>query len=163
MDNDSKSISIEHVDANVILDYLCPDNENSDVFDNAKKYFTQKNKNDRDIRAYTYALGEVFSNILTEKNNKKISLDNIEFVSRVETIRGTIKIIKLDKNNEFIRHYKEIQSNDNRIHSGDVILLAAFFCDADAKIFRTSDRDILVSTRIKDYANEHDKKIDELP
>ncbi len=97
MDNDSKSISIEHDDANVILDYLCPDNENSDVFDNAKKYFTQKNKNDRDIRAYTYALGEVFSNILTEKNNKKISLDNIEFVSRVETIRGTIKIIKLDK------------------------------------------------------------------
>ncbi|MGC8581007.1 MAG: hypothetical protein ACP5RS_07025 [Thermoplasmata archaeon] len=153
--------NIEHIDSNIIIDYLYPDKDKYN--DNtARNYFTPKNPYNREIRVYTYAIGEVFRNLFIEKNNKKISLEDQSFINKVDIIKSTIKIIKLeelDKKNEFIEYYKQIQDIDNRIHTGDIIMLSAFFCDSDAKIFRTFDKGILDSKKIIDYARGHNKKI----
>lgn len=153
---------IYHIDANFLLNYLIPDN---DDFHQAVRTKLERHNWSNDLyRVSKYALGESFKRVLNFGYNGTITWDfvtrKMEHIKRLVT-DGRMDFFDFDQAyEEWNQHLKELMKiDDSFVQKADRLILAFFCADADAKRFYTTDSKIIKSRKINDYMSKLEKKI----
>ncbi len=156
---------IYHIDANFLLNYLIPDN--NDIHKAVRAKLDRDNWSNDLYRISKYALGETLKRIMTFQYNNKITWDSV--TRRMETIRGLIDMKKIsifdleDINDEWEEHLKKLMKNkDPYVEKADIFILSFFCADPEANAFYTVDSRIIKSKDINNYLKSIKKRIEEV-
>jgi len=145
---------IFHIDANVLLNFYLDDDP--DQHNTAQSLFNRSNTGDINIKINTFALGEVHQNIIKKYNyeyDKIAKLNNLFDNGKLEAFE--LKNITIDALTEEIKKLKDI---DSYMSIGDILNIAIFLLDTEAKFFVTFDTG-LNNKKIVSYLKESGKNI----
>ena len=155
---------IYHIDTNFLLNYLIPDNK--DFHQAVRNKLERRNWSNDAYRISKYALGETFNRVLNFNYTGTITFESVfkkmEYVRELMNSKR-IETFGLDEvDDEWIRHFKQLQSfKDYSVENADLLILAFFCADKDAKRIYTADYNIIKSN-INDYLNGLGKRIEEI-
>jgi len=153
-DSEEKN-QIYHIDADVLLNYQWYDDPGQQ--DPVRSLFNRKNIGDIEIRINTFALGEVLQNIFKKHLDRYEKIDELKKL--YESNRLKIFELRNIETKSLTEQIGVLRSKDNRIGNGDILNLAIFVLDPDAKKFKTFSIDIAYSQKIHDYLDNFGKKI----
>ena len=175
-----KAKQVYHIDANVLLSYLWKDNEEQHKI--VQGLFNRKNPGDLKFKINTFALGEVLQNLIRihkerpdqDMENNEIQtlcrlFDSITFeIFKFENIDNKKKKVhdtESEENGtelqELVKRIKKLREiePDSRIDNGDIVNIAIFTFDIEGTDFKTFDKDVLGSQKIKNYLKGFGKKV----
>jgi predicted nucleic acid-binding protein len=141
---------VYHIDANVLLNYQWYDDQDEHRY--VQSLFNKANTGDLKIKINTFALGEVFQNIIKKYSGKDEDFKIDKLIALINNNRLEIFEIKNIKINNLINEIKNLRDKDKIINNGDIINIAIFLLDSEATIFKTFDSNC-VKSQIRSYIN----------
>ena len=172
-----KATQVYHIDANVLLSYLWKDNEDQHKI--VQGLFNRNNPGDLKIKINTFALGEVFQNLIKKHQEEPDSGEENDEIQRLYWLFGSEKLeifrfenIDNKKKKELgtesggydkglqqlTKRINELRKADSLVDNGDILNIAIFMFDNEGTDFKTFDEDVLKSQKIKDYLESFDHK-----
>jgi len=173
---------VYHIDANVLLSYLWKDNEDQHKI--VQGLFNRNNPGDLKIKINTFALGEVLQNLIRKHQEEPGSGEEIDEIQRLywlfsnkrpekrleifkfEDIDNTEKKELGTESGEYdkglqqlTKRINELRKADSLVDNGDILNIAIFMFDNEGTDFKTFDKDVLGSQKIKNYLKGFDKKV----
>jgi len=171
-----KAKPVYHIDANVLLSYLWKDNEDQHKI--VQGLFNRNNPGDLKIKINTFALGEVLQNLIRKHkektnedhsqllalyelfDNKRLEIFEFENIDNKEKEEHDTESGEYNKGlQDLTRRINELRKADSLIDNGDILNIAIFIFDNEGTDFKTFDKDVLGSQKIKNYLKGFDKKV----
>jgi len=173
-----KAKQVYHIDANVLLSYLWKDNEDQHKI--VQGLFNRNNPGDLKIKINTFALGEVLQNLIKKHQEEPDSGEENDEIQRLYWLFGNEKLEifrfenidnkkkkelgtesgEYDKGlQQLTKRINELRKADSLVDNGDILNIAIFIFDNEGTDFKTFDKDVLGSQKIKNYLKGFDKKV----